>query len=154
MCNMNFLNKWGGRSVVALAFVACLAACTIEHSENGNLDGFWHLERIDTLATGRMGDYSNRLLYWAVQGTLLQASDFDLNPLHLFVMHFEHGDSHLRVYDVRHNDRPHGDPEIEDLDELRPYGINATDETFQVEQLTGSTMVLRGDMLRLYFKKQ
>lgn len=154
MCRINSLNRWLGRGAVVFAFAALLAACTIEHSENGRLDGFWHLERIDTIATGRVGDYSNRLLYWAVQGTLLQTSDFDVSSLPLFVMHFEHGDGKLRVYDVHHNDRPNGDPEIDDLNDLRPCGINATDETFHVEQLTGSTMILRGDMLRLYFKKQ
>lgn len=28
------------------------SSCTIEASDNGDFDGFWHLERVDTLTTG------------------------------------------------------------------------------------------------------
>ncbi|MGN0220964.1 MAG: lipocalin-like domain-containing protein [Prevotella sp.] len=154
MNDIQYSDRWLVKGAWALVLAVCLSACTIEHSGNGRLDGFWHLLRIDTIATGGAGDYSERLLFWAVQGTLLQTSDFEINSLPAFVMHFEYGNSQLRVYDVRHNDRPEGDPEVYDLSDLRPYGINATDETFQVEQLTGSTLVLRGELLRLYFRKQ
>lgn len=29
-----------------------LSSCEVETSQNGDLDGFWHLEQVDTLATG------------------------------------------------------------------------------------------------------
>ena len=29
-----------------------LGGCSIEMSDNGELDGYWHLERVDTLSTG------------------------------------------------------------------------------------------------------
>ena len=154
MNKIHYPGGWLARGVWALVLAACLSACTIEHSENGSLDGFWHLQRIDTIATGASDDYSERLLYWAVQGTLLQTSDFEIDPLPAFVMHFEHANAQLRVYDIYHNDRPNGDPEVDNLDDLRPYGINAIEETFQIEQLTGSNLVLRSELLRLYFKKQ
>lgn len=31
---------------------ALLNSCEVDSSDNGDLDGFWHLESVDTLATG------------------------------------------------------------------------------------------------------
>ncbi len=36
--------------IAAISLV--LSSCTLETSDNGDFDGFWHLERVDTLATG------------------------------------------------------------------------------------------------------
>ena len=51
------------RSIMALSAIALsmlFTACGIdfEGSDNGKLDGFWHLEKVDTLATGGVTDYS------------------------------------------------------------------------------------------------
>ena len=35
-----------------LTTALALASCELETSDNGKFDGFWHLERVDTLATG------------------------------------------------------------------------------------------------------
>ena len=49
------------------ALLMSLTSCEIETSDNGKLDGFWHLERVDTLATGKSVDYTNKLVFWGVQ---------------------------------------------------------------------------------------
>ena len=39
--------------VLSLAvMMLTLSSCEVETSQNGDLDGFWHLEQVDTLATG------------------------------------------------------------------------------------------------------
>ncbi len=132
------------------ALVMC--SCEFETSDNGKLDGFWHLERIDTLSTGGMCDTSADLLFWSVQMRLLNVSD--KNNAHTNLnMRFEHSNGNLRVYGACLDDRMHGDPLLDNADLLRPYGINALDETFAVEQLTGSRMQLKGASLRLTFRK-
>ena len=40
--------------IAAISLV--LSSCTLETSDNGDFDGFWHLERVDTLATGNYLD--------------------------------------------------------------------------------------------------
>lgn len=129
-----------------------LCSCEFETSHNGNLDGFWHLERIDTLSTGGVCDTSSDLLFWSVQMRLLNVSD--KNNVHTNVnMRFEHSNGNLRVYGAYLDDRMQGDPLLNDAALLRPYGINELDETFAVEQLTGSRMQLKGLALRLTFRK-
>ena len=129
-----------------------LNSCELETSDNGKLDGFWHLERVDTLATGRSCDLSGQLLFWSVQMRLLGVSDKNYKLESVF-FHFEHANGTLRIYDPHEDERMEGDPAIDDASVLAPYGINSLDETFNVERLTGSGMVLTTDELRLVFKR-
>ena len=117
-------------TIIAAWLTAVLSAsCEIETSDNGDLDGFWHLERVDTIRTGGRLDLKDEYVFWAVQKDLLNACD-------------RHG-----------NDRMNGDPAVDDAGMLRPFGVNALDETFGVERLTGSKMVLSTEELRLSFTK-
>ena len=47
------------------------SACTIETSDNGDLDGYWHLEQVDTLATGGKLNLSKERVFWGVQHKLI-----------------------------------------------------------------------------------
>lgn len=62
-------------SLAVVAFgpglTSVLSSCSIETSDNGDLDGFWHLERIDTIATGGINDLSGQLIFWSVNNKLL-----------------------------------------------------------------------------------
>ena len=46
-----------------------------------------------------------------------------------------------------------GDQPIDDVGRLKPFGINALNETFAVEKLNGNRMVLRSELLRLHFQR-
>ncbi len=145
-------SKTAACAIVSATAALFLCSCELETSDNGNLDGFWHLERIDTLSTGGSCDTSSDLLFWSVQMRLLNVSD--KNNVHTNLnMRFEHANGTLRVYDACRDDRMDGDPALDDAALLRPYGINSLDETFAVEQLTGSRMQLKGTALRLTFRK-
>jgi hypothetical protein len=129
-----------------------LTSCEMETSDNGKLDGFWHLERVDTLATGGTCDLSEQLLFWSVQAKLLGVSDRNYRLQSAF-FRFEHANGTLRLYEPREDERMEGDPDITDTSLLAPFGINSLDETFSVERLTGSEMVLKTNALRLVFKR-
>ena len=55
---------------------ALLNSCEVDSSDNGDLDGFWHLESVDTLATGGRCDYSNQRVFWGVQHKLLTVNNY------------------------------------------------------------------------------
>ena len=61
--------------LTTLATTLLFASCNVETSDNGPLDGFWHLERVDTLATGGTTDYSSGYVFWGVQKDLIYIKD-------------------------------------------------------------------------------
>lgn len=138
-------------ATMAAFLLPLLNACELETSDNGDLDGLWHLEQVDTLTTGGTLDVSNELKFWAFQMNLMNLSNKTTGSN--FVMRFNHAERHLRVYDIHIDQRLEGDPTLEDVARIAPFGINALDETFQVETLSGSHMTLSSGILRLHFRK-
>ncbi len=146
-----------------ILFACCaallLASCTIETSGNGALDGFWHLEQVDTLTTGGVADLSEQLIFWGVQYKLLSLKDAKRYVNSDFYLRFEHSGDQLRVYQPYiasgHESDLYdgGDKPLENAALLAPYGINQLDETFHVDELKSGRMVLSTDQLRLHFRK-
>ena len=74
--SLQFIHIRNSRVGKVLAF-ACLfllpfvSSCTIENYDDGGLDGFWHLEQVDTLSTGGSNDLSSVKRFWGFQGKLL-----------------------------------------------------------------------------------
>jgi len=133
-------------------FALLFSSCEIDTSNNGKLDGYWHLNSIDTLTTGGTLDLSEETRFWAIQMNWLNTVDRG-GKAGNFIFRFEHNDGTLRLYDPRRNARLEGDPEVVSADVLHPFGVNSLDETFNVEKLSGSSMTLSTDKLRLHFKK-
>lgn len=130
-----------------------LAACgDVEFSDNGHLDGFWHLSRVDTLLTGKSVDYREKGLTWSFQGKILEVRDV-WKVYQDIVMSFNHTGNQLKTFSPYLVYREEGDWLIDDTDYLTPYGINRLDENFKVLELTGSEMTLESDLLRLHFRK-
>ena len=147
--------------MLTLGILSSLTSCTIESSKNGDLDGFWHLERIDTLATGKTGDYSEKRIFWGIEHKLINVKDADAGTRG-FLLRFEQTSDSLKLSspykfnwheDQGTDDNPGGDIPVEDVEPLRHYGLNALDEKFAKEALDGSKMILRSKTLRLYFKR-
>lgn len=137
-----------------------LSSCTVETSDNGDFDGFWHLERVDTLATGGVLDMSHQRVFWGVQLRLLSCRNAGLEGTHGYYFRFRQTSDSIVLYspykDNWHQDRGDdgGDiPCYEINDELRSYGINNLEEPFYKEKMTGGKMILKSKTLRLYFKK-
>lgn len=133
-----------------LTIVAC--SCEFETSDNGNLDGMWHLTAVDTLTNGTTEDVSVKRIYWSVQNHLLMFDDksgVNTNML----LRFEHNGDSLRLYDPYIYDRDNGDHPLEDATLLLPFGMNALEQTYHIERLSGSHLTLSTNELRLYLKK-
>lgn len=141
------------KKVFAIISVALsLAACTLETSGNGDLDGFWHLTAVDTLATGGYSNYSDKQVFWMFQGKLYNMKEFTSGQA--VVGHFRHVGDSLFIDDVHENNKMVDDPTITDATRLKIYGIDALCERFSIISLSSGKMTLQSGTLRLYFKKQ
>lgn len=142
-----------------LLAAGAMTSCTIETSDNDGLDGFWHLEQVDTLATGHTMSLADRRVFWGVQAKLISVRDVDTDHDHGYLLRFRQtADSlitHSPYKDNWHEDIGDngGDHPVDDPTLLAPYGINALEEGFAKERLSGGKMVLRSKTVRLHFKK-
>ncbi len=139
--------------LVASLVLATSCGDLIETSGNGDLDGYWQLAQVDTLATGATKDMTNSKVFWGVQGKFLNVLDTHESPSYGYMFRFQHTADSLLLSDARVNNREVSDSLLTDVSVLRPLGVNHLAEHFFVERLTGSRMVLRGKVIRLHFRK-
>ena len=134
--------------------VFSFSSCELETSGNGDLDGFWHLVQVDTLQTGGVKDTSKELFFWSFQVNLLEFSDRSYH-IPIYMARFNHDNGQLKVTQPCLYNRDEGNEMVteENVKDISPYGLNALEETFRVEELSGSKMTLSNGTLRLYFKK-
>jgi hypothetical protein len=135
-----------------LLFTLLLTACDLETSGNGKLDGYWHLEQIDSISTGSVNNLSQKRLFWAFQAKLLEFTDKD-NVNATYLVRFSHSADSLILSEPYRFDRENGDEVLTDAAVLKPYGMNALKETFKIEKLSSSKMILSNSSYRLYFTK-
>lgn len=137
------------RLVYIVVMAAMLGACTLETSDNGDLDGLWQLYSLDSLANGASADMRDSHVFWAVQCQLLEARNRDSQVLFRFN---NTGDS-LLLSDPYINFRDSSDIKVTDAAMLAPLGINNLGEHFAIRALNSDKMVLEAPTLRLYFRK-
>ena len=138
-----------------LALGLMIVSCELETSGNGKLDGYWQMCQVDTLTTGGVTDTRESLIYWGIQGKLLQIR-YSENNVYLgegLLFRFENDNSLLTlsspvVHHLYETDEP-----IDDVELLKPYGIYRLEEKFTIEQLDDKYMILTNDVLRLYFRR-
>jgi len=149
------------RKLIPLCALALLASCglvELEHSENGKLDGYWHLISVDTISdsgvNGGVCDLHQERRFWLIQGTIFQLYSPDLKNGQRYVSHFIYDEEKLIIEKLYKDNRSEGDPELEDVDVLRPFGINQIENAaFKIEELSSGSMTLSDENLRLQFKK-
>ena len=132
---------------ILIAVALSLTACEFETSGNGNLDGLWKMQGVDTLASGKFVDLAQRQIAYSIQKDLLQLTGAGTTVF----CRFEHNGDSLIVYDPRANGTDN--PAIDSIDVLRGYGITSLRQAFHIDALSGSRMILKTDELRLYFEK-
>ena len=139
---------------ISAFLVFSFTSCELETSGNGDLDGFWHLVQVDTLQTGGVNDTSKELFFWSFQVNLLEFSDRSYH-IPIYMARFNHDNGQLKVTQPCLYNRDEGNEMVteENVKDISPYGLNALEETFRVEELSGSKMTLSNGTLRLYFKK-
>ena len=128
------------------------SGCTLEMSENGDLDGFWNLREIDTLANGRKGNVKDERIYWSIQLNMIDVRFVD-DKYKECVMRFEKNKDTITINTPCYFNHTDGDVLLTDEEPLRPYGINSLNESFVIESLNNSYMTLKSKRLRLFFKK-
>lgn len=136
-----------------------LSSCTLESSDNGDLDGFWHLESIDSLQSGKTVDVSNQKIFWGVEYKMIAARK-ENKVGESFYFRFEQTSDSLKITKV-YIDHWHQDQGVDGgdiplgvvTDNLRLYGVNAIPEGFAKEALSGNKMILRSKTVRLKFRK-
>ena len=155
-----FTKKYKIVHAMMVAFVAismfAFSSCELESSDNGKLDGFWHLESIDSLENGKTVDMSKLHVFWGIEYKLIAATQYDNNTERMF-FRFEQTSDSLKITQafINHGHQDNGGdiPLTEVTNDLRYYGINDLPEGFAKEALSGSKMILRSKTLRLKFKK-
>lgn len=136
-------------------FLLTLSACTIERSNNGKLDGFWHLEKVDTIETGGVRDLSNEKIFWSVQNKLLYLQGGKGS----YFLRFEQTSDSLIIHSPYTNGGHEeqygsgGDKPLTDPTNLRSYGIEDLEVHYKKESMSSSRMILRSNKVRLQFKK-
>ena len=141
------------RRLLTLPLLGLLSfsSCDLEMSDNGKLDGYWQLARIDTIDGGGCDMVPSRI-FWSVQLHLLQLSDHS-GRNSTYLLRFEQSDNHLRVYDPYLSARNEGDKPLDDAAVLQPYGIQSLDELFVIEGLDNKNLTLKSSLLRLQFNR-
>lgn len=144
------LSVWG--------VTALLPSCGLVHSsDNGDLDGFWHLIQVDSIASAERKSvpYREEQVYWSFQGKLMQTQQL-IRPNEIqYIYRFEREGACLTVKEPYRYDRLEGDHKIpaDSLHLLRPFGINALSTDFNIRKLKKNKMILNDDLLELHFEK-
>jgi hypothetical protein len=134
-----------------LFLFALLTACDFETSDNGDLDGFWQLHQLDTLATGGSTDMRDSAIYWAVQVKLLEIRR--LSDYYSVMFRFDKSGSQLRISNPVCDDRDISDSIITSAETLRPFGLLNTSETFNIETLNSDHFVITNEAYRFHLRK-
>ncbi len=136
----------------SICMLSLFSSCELETSHNGDLDGMWHLIRVDTLENGHYADLQNEKIYWSFQRKLLQLDDKSgRNTSILF--YFDRQASNMKVYNAYIYDRNKGDEKLNDPMFLHPYGLSKLEENLNIEHLSGGKLLLSTAKLRLRFVK-
>lgn len=154
-------------ALLALLALALCSCSNFETSGNGDFDGYWQLESMDTLATGGTADMHDSLVFWAVQHRLIELCSHQVYPqtsvykYPSVFYHFERTADSLRfiadslsqprdmpVLDMRSI----ADPEAT-LEQVKVYGFSRYDEAFRVLLLNSDNMALESQLYRMRFRK-
>ncbi len=140
-------------ALLLFAAASLLAACgnIIETSSSDELTGQWQLLTIDTIDTGGRLEMKEDRKYFSIEHDLVWIHDADGGQG--FMASYEYTDSLLSLYHfTRYTHGMSYEPEVTDVAELRPYGINNLEATFRIT-LGDSKMVLDNDTLRITLRQ-
>jgi hypothetical protein len=143
------------RIAYILTLCVMLVSCELETSGNKELDGYWQMSQVDTLSTGGVADTREALVYWGVQGKLLQIR-FSENGKFLgegLLFRFNRDNGMLTLSSPILHHLYETDEPISDVELLKPFGIFNLEEVFSIEELNDDVMVLASDTLRLHFRR-
>ena len=140
--------------IYLIGLYGLMTACSLERSNNGDLDGMWYLRMVDTLETGGVTDMRELQYLWNVQGKILEVRSAVIGDVKDDVIFsFEHTKDSLKLSSPYFSDRDHGDIPVEDVESLSRFGINELEEGYKVLELSSDDLLLQSKILRLHFRK-
>jgi len=135
-------------TILILFFFACIGSCTLETSDNGDLDGNWQLMSIDSIGNGKTADMKDYRIFYAVQFRLINVKAYNYSSYGDYYFHFEQTKDSLVLNATQ------GDSGTEyKISDLRKFGLNSENEKFRIITLNSDKMILRSSLLNLYFRK-
>lgn len=145
-------------SILSISFLAACSFNTDKVSGDGDLEGFWHLERIEYLSTDAAGattvssvsDLSNQLIFWSFQQKLLELSDKS-DEINTVLCRFTANDGNLTIGNV-YIPSYDTDSLSTDVSLLAPFGMDQLNKTYSYT-IHGSKLTLTGSDRRLYLKR-
>ena len=136
--------------VLALLF----SSCSLEtDNDAGDLEGMWHLVRIEESATNTHIDVSNEVIFWSFQAKLLQMED-KTGQHYSYLYRFRIDNDQLTLTSPYQFDRENGDRPLTAYEStLGLYGIKSLTPVFRIEKIDRRKMLLNDGAVRLYFDK-
>ncbi len=136
--------------VLALLF----SSCSLEtDNDAGDLEGMWHLVRIEESATNTHIDVSNEVIFWSFQAKLLQMED-KTGQHYSYLYRFRIDNDQLTLTSPYQFDRENGDRPLTAYEStLGLYGIKSLTPMFRIEKIDRRKMILNDGAVRLYFDK-
>lgn len=129
-----------------------ITSCTLDTSDNGDLDGYWQLSSIDTLANGHSVNMRDSGIFWAVQKDLL-VTRATKEPLIEVIFKFKHTSDSLILSKPHLAFRDSSDIIVTDASVLYRLGITNLQEQYVILELSSSIMALKNKDLQLMFRK-
>lgn len=136
--------------VLALLF----SSCSLEtDNDAGDLEGMWHLVRIEESVTNTHTDVSNEVIFWSFQAKLLQMED-KTGQHYSYLYRFRIDNDQLTLTSPYQFDRENGDRPVTAYEStLGLYGIKSLTPVFRIEKIDRRKMILNDGAVRLYFDK-
>ena len=150
-------------TAAALSILVTFTNCENKWPDNGDLDGMWQLMSVeqDAIVTDKKADK----VYWSIRSNLVQFNDTKGTRLY---SHFTRKEGSLILTDLctpsAHEKEGDNDEWItyDNRDILVPFGIQADPDplhperltqTFHIDKLTSSTLILSTPTYTLHFRK-
>lgn len=139
-----------------MAFWACAICCGCDWKDpiDEDIEGFWRLERFETVADGQIHECER--IYYGITRMVVEVSEKQgQGGYGSFIGRFEYKDGRTKVvmkdFKQRANTSDGGvDATPEDM---LPFGMNATTTEFEVVSADGNKLILRSDYATLQLKR-
>ena len=130
------------------------SSCSLEtDNDAGDLEGMWHLVRIEESVTNTHTDVSNEVIFWSFQAKLLQMED-KTGQHYSYLYRFRIDNDQLTLTSPYQFDRENGDRPLTAYEPtLGLYGIKNLTPVFRIEKIDRRKMILNDGAVRLYFDK-
>lgn len=130
------------------------SSCSLEtDNDAGDLEGMWHLVRIEESVTNTHTDVSNEVIFWSFQAKLLQMED-KTGQHYSYLYRFRIDNDQLTLTSPYQFDRENGDRPLTAYEAtLGLYGIKSLTPVFRIEKIDRRKMILNDGSVRLYFDK-